>query len=177
MNVPQHHRQLEEVRHEGHLDRVRVAPCCNLLHLSPLLVLHEGDEGVLVPGSPVLSEHSVLHAETRPTSLHWPNSPQDSLEDCWQCRHHEPAGEAGAGRHVHLAHADLQVLAPASKLLPGGLQSSTGRTPRSVTGGRTINSSLRCSSYLQFYHPLPCQDLPPVVLCDGLEVGLHIADH
>ena len=68
VDVPQHHGQLEEVGDHRHLDRVRVGPGRHLLYLAPLLVLDEGDERVLVSGTSVLSEHSVLHTETRHSS-------------------------------------------------------------------------------------------------------------
>ena len=62
VNVPENHGELEEVRDERHLDRVRALPGRNSLDRLPLPVLHERDERVLVAGPAVLPEHAVLDA-------------------------------------------------------------------------------------------------------------------
>ena len=62
----------------------------------------------------------------------------DSLEDGGEGGDHEPAGQARAGGDVHLAHADVEVLAPASELVPDGLQTAAGRAPGGHAAG-TIN--------------------------------------
>merc|ERR1719239_1758670 len=93
-DVPQYHRQLEEVGNQGHLEGVRALPVGDGLHFTPFLLLHVANERLFVPGSAVLTENTVLHVEYG-----------------WKRSHHKPARHSWAHCYINLCYSDFEVLA------------------------------------------------------------------
>ena len=56
---------IERLKHLSRLEAVGTLPLGDGLHVHPLLLVDVADEGLLVPGAPVLPKHAVLHAEIR----------------------------------------------------------------------------------------------------------------
>jgi hypothetical protein len=70
-------RKSEEPRQNAHWHRVRSFPAVDGINRLPLLLLHEGHEGVHVPGAGVATELSVGH-----------------MENCWQGGDEEATGKS-----------------------------------------------------------------------------------
>ena len=80
------------------------------------------------------------------------------MKDCWESGDHESSGQTGTCGDINLTNAhlqlgsaqfldkkcedegNLQIFAPAGKLLPSWLQSAAGGTPRSSAGNKRTNS-------------------------------------